>query len=115
MIFLGEEKTETIHFFYLYSATPRRTAKIPGRPASSLTLGLPLSTPFRRERRAAQGDTKTRPPCQQSESRRPSHKHPRPQRVSNVVFMGMGEPLLNLPSVLRAHEVLNKDVGIGGS
>ncbi|KAI3431690.1 hypothetical protein D9Q98_004736 [Chlorella vulgaris] len=35
------------------------------------------------------------------------------QRVSNVVFMGMGEPLLNLPSVLRAHEVLNKDIGIG--
>lgn len=35
------------------------------------------------------------------------------QRVSNIVFMGMGEPLLNLPSVLRAHEILNKDVGIG--
>jgi hypothetical protein len=34
-------------------------------------------------------------------------------RVSNVVFMGMGEPLLNLRSVLHAHEVLNKDVGIG--
>ncbi|GAB4823741.1 hypothetical protein N2152v2_010787 [Parachlorella kessleri] len=35
------------------------------------------------------------------------------QRVSNVVFMGMGEPLLNLPSVLRAYEILNKDLGIG--
>lgn len=35
------------------------------------------------------------------------------QRVSNIVFMGMGEPLLNLPSVLRAHEILNKDIGIG--
>ncbi|EFN52752.1 hypothetical protein CHLNCDRAFT_36696 [Chlorella variabilis] len=35
------------------------------------------------------------------------------QRVSNIVFMGMGEPLLNLPSVLRAHEILNKDVGVG--
>ncbi|KAK9803300.1 hypothetical protein WJX72_009998 [[Myrmecia] bisecta] len=34
-------------------------------------------------------------------------------RVSNVVFMGMGEPLLNLPSVLHAHEMLNKDMGIG--
>jgi hypothetical protein len=33
--------------------------------------------------------------------------------VSNVVFMGMGEPLLNLPSVLRAHEILNKEIGIG--
>ena len=30
-----------------------------------------------------------------------------------AVFMGMGEPLLNLPSVLRAHEVLVGDVGIG--
>lgn len=27
--------------------------------------------------------------------------------------MGMGEPLLNLPNVLRAHEVLNKGLGIG--
>ena len=27
--------------------------------------------------------------------------------------MGMGEPLLNLPSVLRAHEALNTDLGIG--
>ena len=29
--------------------------------------------------------------------------------------MGMGEPLLNLPSVLRAHEILNKEIGIGES
>lgn len=35
------------------------------------------------------------------------------QRVSNVVLMGMGEPLLNLPSVMRALEILNKDIGIG--
>ena len=34
-------------------------------------------------------------------------------RVSNVVFMGMGEPLLNLPSVMRAHEVLHQGLGIG--
>jgi len=27
--------------------------------------------------------------------------------------MGMGEPLLNLPSVMRAHAILNKDLGIG--
>jgi hypothetical protein len=36
------------------------------------------------------------------------------QRVSNVVFMGMGEPLLNLPAVARAYEIMNKDIGIGG-
>jgi sulfatase maturation enzyme AslB (radical SAM superfamily) len=30
------------------------------------------------------------------------------QRVTNVVFMGMGEPLLNIASVLAAHHVLNK-------
>jgi len=35
------------------------------------------------------------------------------RRVSNVVFMGMGEPLLNLPSVMRAHSVMNMDLGIG--
>lgn len=29
-------------------------------------------------------------------------------RVSNVVFMGMGEPMLNLKSVLEAHRCLNK-------
>lgn len=35
------------------------------------------------------------------------------RRVSNVVFMGMGEPLLNLPSVMAAHRSLNQDLGIG--
>ncbi|XP_059457071.1 uncharacterized protein LOC132186958 [Corylus avellana] len=34
-------------------------------------------------------------------------------RVTNVVFMGMGEPMLNLKSVLEAHQCLNKDVQIG--
>lgn len=34
-------------------------------------------------------------------------------RVSNVVFMGMGEPMLNLKAVLEAHKCLNKDVQIG--
>lgn len=33
-------------------------------------------------------------------------------RVSNVVFMGMGEPLLNLDNVLGSVEVLNEDLGI---
>jgi 23S rRNA (adenine2503-C2)-methyltransferase len=37
------------------------------------------------------------------------------QRVSNVVFMGMGEPLLNLPAVARAYEIMNKDIGIGAA
>jgi len=35
------------------------------------------------------------------------------RRVSNVVFMGMGEPLLNLRGVMAAHRALNVDVGIG--
>eukprot|EP00793_Prasinoderma_coloniale_P000579 PRCOL_00003727-RA len=35
------------------------------------------------------------------------------RRVSNVVFMGMGEPLLNLRNVLPAVRALNEDVGIG--
>ena len=35
------------------------------------------------------------------------------ERVTHIVFMGMGEPLLNVPNVLRAHEALNKEVGIG--
>lgn len=34
-------------------------------------------------------------------------------RVSNIVFMGMGEPLLNLENVLAAVRSLNQDVGIG--
>ncbi|KAG2448464.1 hypothetical protein HYH02_006356 [Chlamydomonas schloesseri] len=37
------------------------------------------------------------------------------RRVTNVVFMGMGEPLLNLPSVTRAYHGLNKQIGIGGA
>ena len=35
------------------------------------------------------------------------------ERVSNVVFMGMGEPLANLPKVVQSVECLNKVVGIG--
>ncbi|OLP19480.1 23S rRNA (adenine(2503)-C(2))-methyltransferase [Leptolyngbya sp. 'hensonii'] len=35
------------------------------------------------------------------------------QRVSNIVFMGMGEPLLNTEQVLQAIQILNQDVGIG--
>lgn len=35
------------------------------------------------------------------------------QRVSNVVFMGMGEPLLNINEVLGAVKSINEDVGIG--
>jgi 23S rRNA (adenine2503-C2)-methyltransferase len=32
---------------------------------------------------------------------------------SNLVFMGMGEPLANYPNLMRAVEILNKEVGIG--
>ncbi|HEY9771669.1 MAG TPA: 23S rRNA (adenine(2503)-C(2))-methyltransferase RlmN [Coleofasciculaceae cyanobacterium] len=35
------------------------------------------------------------------------------QRVSNVVFMGMGEPMANLDQVVAAVKSLNQDVGIG--
>lgn len=35
------------------------------------------------------------------------------QRVSNVVFMGMGEPLMNYEATVAAVESLNQDVGIG--
>lgn len=35
------------------------------------------------------------------------------RRVSNVVFMGMGEPLLNIDEVVAAVKSLNQDVGIG--
>ncbi|MBM3268114.1 MAG: 23S rRNA (adenine(2503)-C(2))-methyltransferase RlmN [Candidatus Sericytochromatia bacterium] len=34
-------------------------------------------------------------------------------RVSNVVFMGMGEPFLNYDETLKAARILNKEVGIG--
>ncbi|MEB3294937.1 MAG: 23S rRNA (adenine(2503)-C(2))-methyltransferase RlmN [Synechococcales bacterium] len=35
------------------------------------------------------------------------------QRVSNVVFMGMGEPLLNVDNVVAAVRSINQDIGIG--
>ncbi|MBC8102667.1 MAG: 23S rRNA (adenine(2503)-C(2))-methyltransferase RlmN [Cytophagales bacterium] len=38
-------------------------------------------------------------------------QHPA-QRVTHVVLMGMGEPLLNYPSVLGAVRILNEEVGI---
>ncbi len=34
-------------------------------------------------------------------------------RISNVVFMGMGEPLLNYNDTLKAVRILNEEVGIG--
>ncbi len=34
------------------------------------------------------------------------------QRVSNVVYMGMGEPLINLDEVVKSVNLLNQDVGI---
>jgi 23S rRNA (adenine2503-C2)-methyltransferase len=33
-------------------------------------------------------------------------------RISHVVFMGMGEPLLNLPNVLKALRLLHEEVGL---
>jgi 23S rRNA (adenine2503-C2)-methyltransferase len=35
------------------------------------------------------------------------------RRVSHIVFMGMGEPLLNAESVLAAVRSINEDIGIG--
>ncbi len=35
-----------------------------------------------------------------------------PERVSHVVFMGMGEPLLNLPNVLKAIKLMHEEVGL---
>jgi 23S rRNA (adenine2503-C2)-methyltransferase len=35
------------------------------------------------------------------------------RRVSNIVFMGMGEPLINIENVVGAIKSLNEDVGIG--
>jgi 23S rRNA (adenine2503-C2)-methyltransferase len=35
------------------------------------------------------------------------------QRVSHVVFMGMGEPLLNLDEVVSSVKILNQEMGIG--
>lgn len=34
------------------------------------------------------------------------------RRISHVVFMGMGEPLLNLPNVLKALKILHDEVGL---
>ncbi|MDK2896429.1 MAG: rRNA (adenine2503-C2)-methyltransferase [Candidatus Atribacteria bacterium] len=35
------------------------------------------------------------------------------KRVKNIVFMGMGEPLLNYPNLARALEVINSPQGLG--
>jgi len=34
------------------------------------------------------------------------------RRISHVVFMGMGEPLLNLPNVLKSLEILHNEIGL---
>lgn len=35
-----------------------------------------------------------------------------PKRISHVVFMGMGEPLLNLPNVVKAMRLMHEEVGL---
>ncbi|MEM6446209.1 MAG: 23S rRNA (adenine(2503)-C(2))-methyltransferase RlmN [Cyanobacteria bacterium J06642_2] len=40
-------------------------------------------------------------------------QHEFQRRVTHIVFMGMGEPLHNLPVVIKAVERLNGDIGIG--
>ncbi len=37
---------------------------------------------------------------------------PSKTRISHVVFMGMGEPLLNLPNVLKAIKLMHEEVGL---
>lgn len=34
-------------------------------------------------------------------------------RISQIVFMGMGEPMLNYDNTMRSIEILNKEIGIG--
>jgi len=36
-----------------------------------------------------------------------------PRRISNIVFMGMGEPLLNYNNVMNSIDILGDDTGIG--
>lgn len=36
-----------------------------------------------------------------------------PRRISNIVFMGMGEPLLNYDNVMEAIDIMSDDEGIG--
>ncbi|GIW21715.1 MAG: putative dual-specificity RNA methyltransferase RlmN [Candidatus Sericytochromatia bacterium] len=35
------------------------------------------------------------------------------ERISNIVYMGMGEPLLNYDNTIKSVKILNKEVGIG--
>lgn len=42
-----------------------------------------------------------------------SARRDEPRRIANVVFMGMGEPLANVPAVVGALDRLHDDVGIG--
>ena len=47
------------------------------------------------------------------ESRFPTPDSPPPTRITNIVFMGMGEPLSNFAAVTRAIKVLNAPWGMG--
>ncbi|MBC7543731.1 MAG: 23S rRNA (adenine(2503)-C(2))-methyltransferase RlmN [Candidatus Sericytochromatia bacterium] len=40
-------------------------------------------------------------------------QHEAAGRISNIVFMGMGEPLLNTENVIAATHILNKEVNVG--
>lgn len=46
-------------------------------------------------------------------SKAPADEDGRPARLSNIVLMGMGEPLANYDEVIRAIRILNADWGLG--
>ena len=51
-------------------------------------------------------------PCQVVEARRIMGAEGKGGTLTNVVFMGMGEPLQNLPAVLTALEVICHPLGL---
>ena len=64
--------------------------------------------PVLRDRRARASGATSRPPRSSTRSATPSRRLVADgRRLTNIVFMGMGEPLLNLDRVLAAVEALN--------
>ena len=46
---------------------------------------------------------------------KPRTPSPKPQRITNVVFMGMGEPLANYAEVMKAVRILRNNVSLSGN
>jgi 23S rRNA (adenine2503-C2)-methyltransferase len=88
----------------------RTTACVSSQVGCSLDCNFCATAQLKRMRNLEPGEIYDQVKAIDSESR---IYHNRP--LSNIVFMGMGEPLMNYPNVMKAIEMITSEEGLGMS